>query len=81
MPPPHPKKQQINPNQFPKFPQHPQQSRNQIHIQTLPHIHQFLHPLHKKIYHLQLSPQIPIQTPPQIPIIQNLNQPLPEKIQ
>ncbi|WP_186298228.1 toxic anion resistance protein, partial [Staphylococcus capitis] len=37
--------------------------------------------LDKPIYHLQFSTQIPIQTPPQIPIIQNLNQPLPQKIQ
>ncbi|WP_398573822.1 toxic anion resistance protein, partial [Staphylococcus epidermidis] len=66
---------------IPHLPQNPHQTPNQIHIQPTPHIQHFLHPLHKPIYHLQLSTQIPIQTPPQIPIIQNLNQPLPQKIQ
>ena len=42
---------------------------------------QFVDRLDKRIYDLQLSRQIAIQTAPQIRMIQNVNQALVEKIQ
>ena len=50
-------------------------------IQAVADMEQFVDRLDKRIYDLQLSRQIAIQTAPQIRMIQNVNQALAEKIQ
>ena len=56
-------------------------SGNQMDIQAVADMEQFVDRLDKRIYDLQLSRQIAIQTAPQIRMIQNVNQALAEKIQ
>lgn len=75
------KKQDINANELSKLRQHAEQSGNQMDIQSVADMEQFVDRLDKKIYDLQLSRQIAIQTAPQIRMIQNVNQALAEKIQ
>ena len=75
------KKQEINANELLKLRQHAEQSGNQMDIQSVADMEQFVDRLDKKIYDLQLSRQIAIQTAPQIRMIQNVNQALAEKIQ
>lgn len=75
------KKQDINASELPKLRQHAEQSGNQMDIQSVADMEQFVDRLDKKIYDLQLSRQIAIQTAPQIRMIQNVNQALAEKIQ
>ena len=75
------KKQDINANELPKLRQYAEQSGNQMDIQSVADMEQFVDRLDKKIYDLQLSRQIAIQTAPQIRMIQNVNQALAEKIQ
>ena len=48
-------------------------------IQAVADMEQFVDRLEKRIYDLQLSRQIAIQTAPQIRMIQNVNQALAEK--
>ena len=57
------------------------QTANQMDIQATADMEQFVDRLDKRIYDLQLSRQIAIQTAPQIRMIQNVNQALAEKIQ
>lgn len=57
------------------------QTGNQMDIQATADMEQFVDRLDKRIYDLQLSRQIAIQTAPQIRMIQNVNQALAEKIQ
>lgn len=54
---------------------------NQMDVQAASDMEQFIDRLDKRIYDLQLSRQIAIQTAPQIRMIQNVNQALAEKIQ
>lgn len=75
------KKQEINASGLPKLRQHAEQTGNQMDIQNVADMEQFVDRLDKKIYDLQLSRQIAIQTAPQIRMIQNVNQALAEKIQ
>ena len=56
-----------------------QHSENQMDIQAVADMEQFVDRLEKRIYDLQLSRQIAIQTAPQIRMIQNVNQALAEK--
>ena len=55
------------------------QTGNQMDIQATVDMEQFVDRLDKRIYDLQLSKQIAIQTAPQIRMIQNVNQALAEK--
>ena len=55
------------------------QTGNQMDIQATADMEQFVDRLDKRIYDLQLSEQIAIQTAPQIRMIQNVNQALAEK--
>ena len=50
------------------------QTGNQMDIQATADMEQFVDRLDKRIYDLQLSRQIAIQTAPQIRMIQNVNQ-------
>ncbi|MRE71232.1 toxic anion resistance protein [Mammaliicoccus sciuri] len=56
-------------------------SNNQMDVQELADLQQFINRLEKRIYDLQLSRQITLQSAPQIRMIQNINQTLAEKIQ
>ncbi|WP_412177484.1 toxic anion resistance protein [Staphylococcus agnetis] len=57
------------------------QSDNQMAVQDVADMEQFVDRLEKRIYDLQLSRQITLQSAPQIRMIQNINQALAEKIQ
>ena len=56
-------------------------SSNQMHVQTVNDLNQFLDRLEKRTHDLKLARQISIQQAPQIRLIQNTNQTLAEKIQ
>ncbi|UDI78297.1 toxic anion resistance protein [Staphylococcus taiwanensis] len=75
------RKQSLQTNDIPKLQQQAEQSGNQMDIQSVADMEQFVDRLDKRIYDLQLSRQIAIQTAPQIRMIQNVNQALAEKIQ
>ncbi|MCI2953813.1 toxic anion resistance protein [Staphylococcus caprae] len=75
------KKQQIQSETIPELQDKAQHSGNQMDIQAVADMEQFVDRLEKRIYDLQLSRQIAIQTAPQIRMIQNVNQALAEKIQ
>ncbi|WP_053031967.1 toxic anion resistance protein [Staphylococcus haemolyticus] len=75
------RKHEIQTNDIPKLQEHANQTGNQMDIQAVADMEQFVDRLDKRIYDLQLSRQIAIQTAPQIRMIQNVNQALAEKIQ
>lgn len=75
------KKQEIRQTTIPNLQHKAEQSGNQMDIQAVADMEQFVDRLEKRIYDLQLSRQIAIQTAPQIRMIQNVNQALAEKIQ
>lgn len=75
------KKQQIQSETIPELQEKSHNSGNQMDIQAVADMEQFVDRLDKRIYDLQLSRQIAIQTAPQIRMIQNVNQALAEKIQ
>ncbi|BBK28247.1 toxic anion resistance protein [Staphylococcus arlettae] len=75
------KKQLIESTELPKLQKEAQNSNNQMVVQDAADLSQFVERLDKRIYDLQLSRQIAIQTAPQIRMIQNVNQALAEKIQ
>lgn len=75
------KKQQIQSETIPELQEKAHNSGNQMDIQAVADMEQFVDRLDKRIYDLQLSRQIAIQTAPQIRMIQNVNQALVEKIQ
>ncbi|MBF2238992.1 toxic anion resistance protein [Staphylococcus capitis] len=75
------KKQQIQSETIPELQEKAHNSDNQMDIQAVADMEQFVDRLDKRIYDLQLSRQIAIQTAPQIRMIQNVNQALAEKIQ
>lgn len=75
------KKQLIESKELPKLQKEAQNSNNQMIVQDAADLSQFVERLDKRIYDLQLSRQIAIQTAPQIRMIQNVNQALAEKIQ
>lgn len=75
------KKQQIQSETIPELQEKAHNSGNQMDIQAVADMEQFVDRLYKRIYDLQLSRQIAIQTAPQIRMIQNVNQALAEKIQ
>lgn len=66
---------------IPKMRQEAEQSNDQMAIQEVSDMVQFLDRLEKRLYDLQLSRQITIQSAPQIRMIQQTNQTLAEKIQ
>lgn len=75
------KKQAILKQELPEKRQKAYESGNQMDIQEVADLEQFADRLDKRIYDLQLSRQISLQTAPQIRMIQNVNQTLAEKIQ
>lgn len=75
------KKKEILTETIPQLREKAHQTGNQMDIQATADMEQFVDRLDKRIYDLQLSRQIAIQTAPQIRMIQNVNQALAEKIQ
>ncbi|WP_105992809.1 toxic anion resistance protein [Staphylococcus simulans] len=75
------KKKEILDNELPAKRNQAYESGNQMDIQEVADLEQFADRLDKRIYDLQLSRQISLQTAPQIRMIQNVNQTLAEKIQ
>ena len=73
------RKHEIQTNDIPKLQEHANQTGNQMDIQAVADMEQFVDRLDKRIYDLQLSRQIAIQTAPQIRMIQNVNQALVRK--
>lgn len=68
-------------DEIPKLREQAKSTGNQMDVQAASDMEQFVARLDKRIYDLQLSRQIAIQTAPQIRMIQNVNQALAEKIQ
>lgn len=68
-------------NVLPQLRETAKNSDNQMAVQDVADMEQFLDRLEKRIYDLQLSRQITLQSAPQIRMIQNINQALAEKIQ
>lgn len=66
---------------LPKMQTEAQQSNDQMAIQEVNDMMQFVDRLEKRLYDLQLSRQLTIQSAPQIRMIQQTNQTLAEKIQ
>ncbi|MCU5745537.1 toxic anion resistance protein [Staphylococcus sp. SQ8-PEA] len=75
------KQREIDQTTLPDLRHKAQASGNQMDIQHVADVEQFSERLSKRIYDLQLSRQIALQTAPQIRMIQNVNQALAEKIQ
>lgn len=75
------KKQEIETKVLPEMRTKVQQEDNQMAVQDVADMEQFVDRLEKRIYDLQLSRQITLQSAPQIRMIQNINQALAEKIQ
>lgn len=66
---------------IPKLHAEASQSNDQMKVQEVNDLNQFVDRLEKRIYDLQLSRQITLQSAPQIRMIQSTNQALAEKIQ
>ncbi|GAB2487334.1 toxic anion resistance protein [Alkalibacterium psychrotolerans] len=66
---------------IPKAVTHAENSGNQMEVQKVNDLNQFLNRLDKRVYDLKTARQMTIQQAPQIRLIQNTNQALSEKIQ
>lgn len=75
------KKEEIVTKLLPALKQKAESSQDQMDVQELNDLSQFVERLEKRVYDLQLSRQITLQTAPQIRMIQQTNQTLAEKIQ
>ena len=75
------KQQVIQQEDMPKLNAQAESTGNQMDVQAVSDMEQFIDRLDKRIYDLQLARQIAIQTAPQIRMIQNVNHALAEKIQ
>ncbi|MDX8363634.1 toxic anion resistance protein [Cytobacillus sp. IB215665] len=75
------KLEDLRTNTIPILQQKAQSSGNQMEIQEINDLMQFVDRLEKRTHDLKLSRQITIQTAPQIRMIQNMNQTLVERIQ
>ncbi|ANR68092.1 toxic anion resistance protein [Staphylococcus equorum] len=75
------KQHALQQTEVPKLRTQAKETGNQMDVQAASDMEQFIDRLDKRIYDLQLSRQIAIQTAPQIRMIQNVNQALAEKIQ
>lgn len=75
------KQQVLQQEDVPKLNAQAESTGNQMDVQAVSDMEQFIDRLDKRIYDLQLSRQIAIQTAPQIRMIQNVNHALAEKIQ
>ncbi|HDU0715484.1 TPA: toxic anion resistance protein, partial [Staphylococcus pseudintermedius] len=75
------KKSEIEQHVLPEIRQRVKAADDQMVVQDVADMEQFVDRLEKRIYDLKLSRQISLQSAPQIRMIQNVNQALAEKIQ
>lgn len=75
------KMQQLQGEIIPRAIEEARESKNQMKVQEVHDLNQFLDRLDKRIHDLRLTRQMTIQQAPQIRLIQNTNQTLAEKIQ
>ena len=75
------KKEELENQTLPELRKKAEESSNQMHVQEVNDMMQYVNRLEKRIYDLKLSRQITLQSAPQIRMIQNINQTLAEKIQ
>lgn len=75
------KKDELENEVLPKMKADAEASNNQMHIQEVNDMMQYINRLEKRVHDLKLSRQITLQSAPQIRMIQNINQTLAEKIQ
>ncbi|MFP4992250.1 toxic anion resistance protein [Staphylococcus pseudintermedius] len=75
------KKTEIEQDVLPEMRQRVKAADDQMVVQDVADMEQFVDRLEKRIYDLRLSRQISLQSAPQIRMIQNVNQALAEKIQ
>lgn len=75
------KKEELENETLPELRRKAEESSNQMHVQEVNDMMQYINRLEKRIHDLKLSRQITLQSAPQIRMIQNINQTLAEKIQ
>ena len=75
------KKEEIETEVLPALREKADQSSNQMDVQDVNDMMQYVNRLEKRLHDLKLSRQITLQSAPQIRMIQNINQTLAEKIQ
>lgn len=75
------KKEELNSEVLPELKKKADESNNQMHVQDVNDMMQYINRLEKRVHDLKLSRQITLQSAPQIRMIQNINQTLAEKIQ
>lgn len=75
------KREEIEKTLLPQLENEANQSNNQMKIQDVSDLKDYINRLDKRIYDLKLSRQITLQSAPQIRMIQQVNQSLAEKIQ
>ena len=75
------KKEELENQTLPELRRKAEESSNQMHVQEVHDMMQYINRLEKRIHDLKLSRQITLQSAPQIRMIQNINQTLAEKIQ
>ncbi len=75
------KKEEIETEVLPALREKADQSGNQMDVQDVNDMMQYVNRLEKRLHDLKLSRQITLQSAPQIRMIQNINQTLAEKIQ
>lgn len=75
------KKEELETKELPKLREQADKSSNQMQVQDVNDMMQYINRLEKRIHDLKLSRQITLQSAPQIRMIQNINQTLAEKIQ
>ena len=75
------KKEELENEELPRLKAKANESNNQMDVQDVNDMMQYVNRLEKRIHDLKLSRQITLQSAPQIRMIQNINQTLAEKIQ
>lgn len=75
------KKEELENEELPRLKKKANESNNQMDVQDVNDMMQYVNRLEKRIHDLKLSRQITLQSAPQIRMIQNINQTLAEKIQ
>ena len=75
------KREEIETEVLPALREKADQSSNQMDVQDVNDMMQYVNRLEKRLHDLKLSRQITLQSAPQIRMIQNINQTLAEKIQ
>ena len=75
------KKEELENETLPRLKAEADSSNNQMDVQDVNDMMQYINRLEKRVHDLKLSRQITLQSAPQIRMIQNINQTLAEKIQ